>query len=181
MKNIRFVLLVSLVAFSGFAIAQIAAPQLPLDPDLKVITYKEVVNQEGSKEQLFNRAAEWLPKQYVNPVDATKVRNPETGLIEVRHRFDVSYEAKGVPRTSCSIDYTLKIEFKDGRYRYTISEFLIHDVSRAPVERWLDKTDKNYTPAWDAYLAELDQDVKKLIESLKKGMMPPPEKKEDIW
>ncbi|HOW31515.1 MAG TPA: DUF4468 domain-containing protein [Bacteroidales bacterium] len=181
MKNIRSIYIAFLTIIAGIASAQVATPQLPLDPDTKLITYKEVVTQTGTKEQLFNRAVEWLPKQYVNPVDATKVRNPETGLIEVRHRFDVSYEAKGVPRTSCSIDYTMRLEFKDGRYRYTISDFLIHDVSRAPVERWLDKTDKSYNPSWDAYLTELDQDVKALIESLKKGMMPPPEKKEDIW
>lgn len=181
MKNIRIVFVAFLGIITGIVNAQVTAPQLPVDPDTKLIVYKEVVNQVGTKEQLFNRAVEWLPKQFVNPVDATKVRNPETGLIEIRHRFDVSYEAKGVPRTSCTIDYTMRLEFKDGRYRYTITDFLIHDISRAPVERWLDKTDKSYTPAWDAYLAELDQDVKALIESLKKGMMPPPEKKEDIW
>jgi len=181
MKNIRIVFVAFLGIITGIVNAQVTTPQLPLDPDTKLIVYKEVVNQVGTKEQLFNRAVEWLPKQFVNPVDATKVRNPETGLIEIRHRFDVSYEAKGVPRTSCTIDYTMRLEFKDGRYRYTITDFLIHDISRAPVERWLDKTDKSYTPAWDAYLTELDQDVKALIESLKKGMMPPPEKKEDIW
>jgi hypothetical protein len=181
MKNIRINFIALLTFFSGIVIAQTSTQQFPIDPDTKLITYKEVVNETGSKIQLFNRAVEWLPKQFVNPVDATKVRNPETGLIEVRHRFDVSYEEKNVPRTTCTIDYTLRLEFKDGRYRYTISDFLIHDVSRAPIERWLDKTDKKYTPAWDGYLTELDKDVKDLIESLKKGMMPPPEKKEDIW
>lgn len=181
MKNIRIVFIAALALITGMVSAQVTAPQLPVDPDTRLIVYKEVVNQAGTKEQLFNRAVEWLPKQFVNPVDATKVRNPETGLIEIRHRFDVSYEEKNVPRATCTIDYTMRLEFKDGRYRYTLSDFLIHDVSRAPVERWLDKTDKKYTPAWDSYLAELDQDVKALIESLKKGMMPPPEKKEDIW
>lgn len=179
--NIRMTLSVILAAICGIVTAQVTAPQLPIDPDTKLITYKEVVNESGTKLQLFNRAVEWLPKQYANPVDATKVRNPETGLIEIRHRFDVSYEEKGVQKSANTIDYTMRLEFKDGRYRYTISNFLIHDVSRAPVERWLDKTNKGYSPAWDAYLAELDQDVKALIESLKKGMMPPPEKKEDIW
>lgn len=181
MKKIRISLLIMMATISNALLAQETAPQLPIDPDLKLITYKEVVNQTGTKVQLFNRAAEWLPKQYANPVDVTKVRNPETGLIEIRHRFDVSYEEKGVPRTGNSIDYTMRLEFKDGRYRYTITNFLIHDVSRAPVEKWLNKSDKGYSPAWDSYLSQLDAAVKKLVESLKQGMMPPPEKKEDIW
>ncbi|HNX44470.1 MAG TPA: DUF4468 domain-containing protein [Bacteroidales bacterium] len=181
MKKISLAFFAILITVTSVVSAQEAIPNLPVDPDTKLITYKEVVNQTGSKRALFDRAVEWLPKQYVNPVDATKVRNPETGIIEIRHRFDVTYEEKGIQKSAYSIDYTMRLEFKDGRYRYIISNFLMHDVSRAPVERWMNKSDKSYTPVWDQYLIQLDQEVKKLIESLKQGMMPPPEKKEDIW
>ena len=47
---------------------------MPVDPDTKLITYKEVVTVTGTPAELFNRAIEWINKQYKNPADATKVR-----------------------------------------------------------------------------------------------------------
>lgn len=153
----------------------------PVDPDTKLITYKEVVTVTGTPTELFNRAIEWVNKQYKNPTDATKVRNPATGLIEIIHRIELTRDDKGVSRPAGIVDYAMKLEIKDGRYRYTITNFNFKDVSRQPIEKWMDKKDKAYTPDWDNYLTQVDVATKKLIETLKQGMLPPAPKKTDEW
>jgi len=163
------------------ASAQENSLNLPVDEETKLITYREVVLQEGSKLELFNRAIEWINKEYKNPADVTKVRNPETGLIELIHRIDLSYDEKGVSRSGGIVDYTLKLELKDERYRYTFTNFNLKQASRVPIERWMDKSDKAYTPSWDLYLSQVDKHTKAVAESLKKGMQPPVAKKADDW
>lgn len=161
--------------------AQQNTATLPVDPDTKLITYKEVVTVTGTPTELFNRAIEWVNKQYKNPTDATKVRNPATGLIEIIHRIELTRDDKGVSRPAGIVDYAMKLEIKDGRYRYTITNFNFKDVSRQPIEKWMDKKDKAYTPDWDNYLTQVDVATKKLIETLKQGMLPPAPKKTDEW
>jgi hypothetical protein len=173
-----------IILFSLFSIssrAQETAPKMPVDEETKLITYKEVVNIEGTKQELFNRAIEWINKTYKNPADVTKVRNPETGLIELIHRIEINYEDKGVSRPGGLVDYLLRIELKEGRYRYTFTNFNFKQTSRVPIEKWLDKTDKAYSPLMENYLFQVDKSTHDLIESLKKGMQPPVKKKADEW
>lgn len=177
--------ILSILLFTALTVtlvrAQGTTSSLPIDEDTKLITYKEVVQQTGTKTELFNRAIEWINKNYKNPADVTKVRNPETGLIELIHRIELNYDEKGVTRSAGIVDYTLRLELKDGRYRYTFTNFNLKQASRVPIEKWLDKSDKAYVPAWDNYLAQVDAFTKTLIESLKKGMEPPAAKKVDEW
>lgn len=161
--------------------AQEIIPTIPVDPDTKLITYKEVVTVTGTPTELFNRAIEWINKQYKNPADATKVRNPQTGLIEIIHRIELTRDENGVTRPAGIVDYSMKLEMKEGRYRYTITNYNYKEVSRKPIEYWMDKKDKAYTPAWDNYLKQVDDATRKMIESLKLGMQPPSPKKPDEW
>lgn len=177
---IKIILPLLLLSFVSVKAQQNTAT-LPVDPDTKLITYKEVVTVTGTPTELFNRAIEWVNKQYKNPTDATKVRNPATGLIEIIHRIELTRDDKGVSRPAGIVDYAMKLEIKDGRYRYTITNFNFKDVSRQPIEKWMDKKDKAYTPDWDNYLTQVDVATKKLIETLKQGMLPPAPKKTDEW
>ncbi len=172
----------SLALLSGMRLsAQDATPVLPVDPDTKFITYQEVVSIAGTPAELFNRTIEWVNKQYKNPTVATKVRNPATGIIEIAHRIELAKVTDGVSLPAGIVDYTLKIELKEGRYRYTITNFNLKNVSPQPIESWLDKKDNAYTPARQAFLKQIDDTVRKLIESLKQGLQPPAAKKMDVW
>ena len=182
MKISVFIQILPVFLFAAINLrAQEVATNLPVDPDTKLVVYKEVVTIAGTPSELFNRAIEWINKQYKNPTDATKVRNPATGLIEIIHRIELTYEQDGVIRPAGIVDYSMKIELKEGRYRYTITNFTLKDISRQPIERWMNKKDKAYIPAWDSYLKQIDDATRKLIESLKQGMQPPVVKKPDEW
>lgn len=161
--------------------AQQPATRIPVDPETKLITYKEVVTVAGTPAELFNRAIEWINKQYKNPVDATKVRDQASGVIEIIHRIELTRIEKGAQLVAGRVDYEMKLEMKDGRFRYTISNFNMKDASRQPLERYMNKQDKSYIPAWDDYLKQVDDFTLKMIESMKRGMQAPAVKKPDTW
>jgi hypothetical protein len=180
MKKISFVLTSFLLMFclvrTGFA--QLAI--VPVDEDTKLITYKDVVTQEGDVPKLYNTAIAWVNANYENPTEVTRVRDIENGKLDIRHRFKVyNTDKKGVRTDAFIINYNLKLEFKPGRYRYTFTDFSVAAVSKYPLERWLDKKDPLYTLACDDYLAQVDSIVNTKIESLKEGMVPKVIKKDD--
>jgi hypothetical protein len=161
--------------------AQETATKMPVDPDTKKITYKEVVTVPGTPAELFNRAIEWINKEYKNPVDATKVRDQSSGVIEIIHRIELTRIEQGATLLAGIVDYSMKLEMKEGRFRYTITDFNYKDKSRQPFERYMNKKDQSYAPVWDDYVKQVDDFTRKLIESLKQGMQAPPVKKPDQW
>jgi hypothetical protein len=182
MKIVFLIIAVSAMMYSGLnAQAQETTNKMPVDPDTKLITYKEVVTVAGTPAELFNRAIQWVNKQYKNPVDATKVRDQASGVIEIIHRIELTRIEQGATLLAGRVDYSMKLEMKEGRYRYTITNFIVKDVSRQPLERYLDKKDPSYIPLWDDYLKQVDDFTLKMIESLKQGMQPPAEKKPDTF
>lgn len=155
---------------------------IPVDENTGLITYQDVVQTAGDKNELYIRAIGWVNTFYVNPSDATKVRNPESGIIDILHRFRLTYQDDdGVQRDAGMVNYTLLLELREGRYRYTLTNFTLRQASRFPVERWLDKTDRAYNTSWDDYLNQVDAFAKSLIGSLKTGMEPEEVIKEEEW
>jgi hypothetical protein len=181
MKTIAKIILTAclLLITVQFADAQF----LPVDETTKKVTYQEVVTQDGATPtKLYNQAIEWINSFYNNPSDATRVRDPDNGRIEVKHRIKVCNVDKNGNRTAeCEVvSYEMSLEFKDGRYRYTITNFNVERTSRFPLERWLDKNDPQYTAVCDVYLQHLNEEVNKVIKSMKDGMKPKVIK-EDNW
>jgi len=182
MKNTLLKLLVPALMLNVFSLkAQEKAPVMPVDPDTKLITYKEVVTVAGTRSELFNRAIEWINKQYKNPVDATKVRDQASGTIEIIHRIELTKVDQGVTLLAGTVDYSMKLELKDGRYRYTITNFTNKAVSRQPIERWMNKDDSSYLPVYENYLKQVNDYMLNMIASLKQGMLAPTPKKPDTW
>lgn len=180
-KNQVYTFLFAFVVLSLQAVAQESGTAYPIDKDTGLITYQEVVQQPGTADELYVRCIEWINTWYKNPADVCKVRNRESAVIEIHHRFEILNEKDDARLIAGIVNYTLKLEFKPGRYRYSVSDMNLKQASRFPIERWLDKSDSMYTPLWDDYLKQVDTQVKELIESLKAGMQPPVVKQEEKW
>ena len=181
-RSLHILFIAAILGLTGTLLAQEATPVMPVNIETKLITYQEVVKVDGLQKELFNRAIEWINVNYKNPADVTKVRNPESGIIEIFHRFDLHRtDEQGNKIDAGNVVYTLLLELKDGRYRYKITDMSLRQSSRFPIGRWLDKTDKAYNPNYNLFLSQVDNQVKVLIESLKKGMLPGIQKKEDTW
>ncbi|MCD4698806.1 MAG: DUF4468 domain-containing protein [Bacteroidales bacterium] len=175
--NFIYAFIISVFLFSSlFSEAQQSS--FPVDEETGLITYKEVVEEKGDPQSFYNSAIGWINEYYANPVDVTKTRNPETGLIKGLHRFRIKNTGKdGNQSDAGTIQYRFTLEFKEGRYRYTLTEFILRHGSKIPVEKWLNKSD----PQSKSYLKQLDDFAQAWIENLKKGMKPKVEKTDDDW
>lgn len=178
MIRFKLSILALLIPFISFSQEQNA---FPVDSDTKLVTYQEVVQQNGSQDELYIRGIDWLNSYYKNPFDVSRVRNRESGVIELQHRIEVQNSVEDVNLQAGTVNYELRIEFKPGRYRYTISNMTLRQQSRFPIERWLNKDDPQYSPLWENYIAQVDAKIKEVIESLKTGMRPVEVKPEEKW
>jgi hypothetical protein len=182
MRALISILIITLSAIATSA--QVAtALEMPVDETTGLITYKEVVDEQGIKDTLFNRGASWLHTFYANPWEVAKVRDQSTGLIKIQHQFRIyDFDGQGNKTDAGLILYNAKLEFKDNRYRVIIDNFVYKQVSRYPVEKWLDKTAPDYDVKWESYLGQIDFFTRnELIKSLKEKMKPGKAAKEDIW
>ncbi|MEZ5197592.1 MAG: DUF4468 domain-containing protein [Bacteroidales bacterium] len=177
---IKLTFLLSILGITAFA--QTPSSKFPIDEETGLISYKEVVEEEGTKQEFFNRAIGWVNEFYTNPVDVTKTRDPQTGLIKGIHRFKIkNTDEEGNETDAGVIQYNFTLELKEGRYRYTLTEFVLRQASKIPVEKWLDKKDPQYNPSWNSYLKQVEEFAESWIASLKEGMMPKVEKSDDDW
>jgi hypothetical protein len=175
--------LISILSLTFTSAQEKTQAEIPVDEATGLITYKEVVNEPGSQDTLFNRCSTWLHTFYANPWEATKVRDQATGLIKIQHQFFIyDYDDKGNKKEAGLIQYNAKIEFKENRYRYVIDNFILKQAARYPIEKWLKTDAPDYNPKWAGYLAQVDSFVRdQLIKSLKEKMKPGPVIKKDEW
>jgi hypothetical protein len=162
----------------GQQVSQSGRP--PVDPDTKLIKYQEVINQEGTKDVLFERGMYWMRVYYVNPNSVANVMDKANGKIEGIGRLRVYYFDKDSNRMDGGIvTYGLKLEFKDNKLRYTVNDFNLKTTSRYPIERWMNTRDPDYSPRCDGYLYQVDTVMQRLVRTLKEEMKPKQQKKDD--
>ncbi|MCF8298814.1 MAG: DUF4468 domain-containing protein [Saprospiraceae bacterium] len=179
-KSIIFLL--ALIFSSSFIYSQMPDSVIivPIDSETKLITYKEVKEQKGTKADFYGRANDWFKSYYANPSGVTKIKDLEKGLMTGVARFRcVGYDKKGNKYPSFTIQYSLTIDLKDDRYRLTLSDFNVPGSSYFALERWLTEPKYNNPQYIDA-LNQLDAEMKKLIDSFHKALAPKEEDK-DEW
>lgn len=156
-------------------------PVLPIDSTTKMITYKEVVTQQGSSAELYKRAMDWIVLNYKNTAEVVKTSNEATGVIEGSSRIKIHTPAKdGVTTIAGIVNYNFVIEAKDGRYRYTFTRFSLKDAAYNPIEKWFDTKLPTWFPQRFEHLKEVNDDMVKTINSLKESMAPKVQKS-DNW
>jgi len=171
------------LTISGVCFGQKEAPAstIPVDPDSKLILYKDVVDQEGTKDILYDRGAEWFRTYYINPGSVTKVQDKVNGKIEGTGRIGIyNFTSDNIRVNAGMVYYDIRLEFKENRYRYTLTNFALKSTSRVPLEKWLNKNDPSYSPVVEKYLYQVDTCMQNLIVKLKEGMKPKALKK-DEW
>ena len=180
MKN-QFSLIIA-VLISITAWTQDMKPIVPIDTETNKIKFQEVVDEPGTQTELFYKCVYWLNDYYKDPVRVTSIRDVETGKIEGKHRFRLYYwDEDSTKHTGGMINYKFVLNFKQDKYRYTITELILKSQTNLPVEKWLDKSDPAYNKQWDSYLEQIADFVDKWSESLKLKMSPEPEKTKDDW
>ena len=179
MKELFFLV----IFFAGFnLLAQEDESVVPVDSETGKIRFREVIDEQGTKNELFNRCIYWLNDFYVNPTRVTTIRDVNTGKIEGTHNIRIKYYIEdSVKIIAGTVDYVFIIEMKSDKYRYTITDLKLRAATRMPVERWLNKNDPAYDPRWDDYLQQIADFFEGWSENLKTKMKPEVKKTEDDW
>lgn len=156
--------------------------QMPVDEETGKFKYQEVVKTDGTQQEFFVRAVAWVNSNYKNAASVTSVRDPHTGVIEGNHRIQVRFESgDGTVKNGDMILYHFKLQFKDGRYRYTFDEFFVKRQSRRALEELTDK-ESDFYRVDNMYIQEsINERISELIESLKENMAPVEEEEEEEW
>jgi hypothetical protein len=182
--KMKFFLLTLLLGASSItsAYTQNNATVLPLDPESKKIMYREVVNQEGNPGYLYDKAVQWFGYYYQNAQSIFSVQDRTNGKVEGVGRMKIYYNDSktGTRMDGGLIMYTIRFDFKENKYRYTLTDFNLKAASRFPIEKWLNKEDPAYNPNWDSYIYQIDTTMQRLISTLKEKMKPTVLKK-DEW
>jgi hypothetical protein len=184
MKNLFCTLFIAFASLAAYAQAPATTtPAFPLDPETKKVTYTEVIAEEGiTQQELYKRAWTWLQKHFPEnkmiKADETDFKVSKNGFVSALTTYDYKYKSTNI------VSFTILIEAKEGRYKYTFDKFSsldkkIGEQSLKPLELNLSKmSTSNRKELTVGATTEID----KLLEELKKYMHDGIEpKKIDNW
>lgn len=100
------------------------------------ISFSEVVKVDSvNKDELFNRARSWFNKSFRSSKDVLNINDKETGALSGKGLMQ--YYSKifmGSEATRGVIRFTVTIQVKDGRYKYSITDF-VHESTAVGASR----------------------------------------------
>jgi hypothetical protein len=158
-----------------------SAQTLPTDPETKKITYQETVNMDSlSKVQLYERCKNWMTNYYKSTkfdMDDKISKITMSGYFLVTLTYDFKYKSEN------NVSYSITFNLKEGKYRYTITDFKVYKVSAGP---------KTIQPAETAYakmttankkefVTQVTAEINKLIEDMKVAIKSGKMKDQDDW
>jgi hypothetical protein len=149
-------------------------PVMPIDENTKLVTYKDVVQMKGTPSELYDRAYTWANKYYKNPTVVITRADKQKGELECVSNIPIYTLAKdGTTRVSAGyVYYTLTIEARESRYRFTITKIHKREQAQFPIEKWLDKSRPEWTVVRYDHLHQIDEAVKILMKDICEGMKP---------
>lgn len=156
---------------------------LPIDQDTKLITYSKVIEITANKDSLFKKGQVWFRKFYKNPTGVIRETDTINGKIVGKHQIKILNPAdkKGIQTMKGITQYTINTYFKDNKVRIVLTEFNLNATSYTPIEKWQDKTAKDFTTKNYFYLEQIDKQMKDLLLDFEKFMKEPTKTKKEEW
>jgi hypothetical protein len=194
MKTVKFVLLVVLALSAVNVSAQkrknkkdmakyYETPTMPVDETSKLITYQGVIQVPGkSADEIYSMLDKWMMGYFKNASKVVKTKDKAKHRIYASPRFRVLNppDKHGNQLMGGIVKYSMIVETKDGRLRYTLYKFNWQQPSYYPIEKWLDTSAPTYQKRFAYFLQQVDTEANKVINDLKKAIAPK-EKKADNW
>ena len=121
------ILLTLLIIFMPIIAYSQKENKFPLNNDGS-IELREVVDCELSKNELYSNALKWASKTFMDYKDLVQLQDSVNGKFVING----TYRARGTGRMkliSSRAYFTVSIECKEGRYRYTIYNFYTNAIS----------------------------------------------------
>jgi len=158
--------------------------KLPIDETTKKITFTSVSELPGiSKDSLHTKAIAWCHEYFVNPTEVIRENNRKEGKIVCKPRFKIMNPAdkKGTITEGGNVQYTLILQFKDGKYRYTMTDYNWKQPSYYEAEKWMDTENQYYKPEFEYYLQQIDEQANETSKNLHEFMAAKKPVKNDDW
>ncbi len=158
-------------------------PQMPIDEESKLITYQGVIQVPGKNaDEIFSMADKWIMGYFKNASKVVKTKDKAKKRIYASPRFRVLNppDKNGKQLMGGIVKYSMILEMKDGRMRYTLYKFHWKQPSYYPIEKWLQTDSPTYQKRFAYFLQQVDKEANKVVGDLKKAMKPA-EKKSDDW
>ncbi len=150
------------------------------------ITYTGVVQVDSlSSEELYKRSKRWFFDTYNSGKDVIQLDDKESGEIIGKGFFETYWESSFISGIGINVFQTIKVQVKDGRYKYEITDFKVKyyvapskyaSASNVdePLETWNTWREENC----NKIRAKIDIQVKGLITSFEKFVRTKPQ---DDW
>ena len=104
---------------------------LPYNKKTKKIEYSDVISVDGAnKNEIFNVAKEIIIVNSEKQQLYIITNDEDNSKFTVQSTFEVIYRKKSGNNIFHDVIYTLKIETKDGKYRYTITNFAVYNKEK---------------------------------------------------
>ncbi|WMJ73812.1 DUF4468 domain-containing protein [Cytophagaceae bacterium ABcell3] len=177
--HLKYIGIFALLLFTG---KSLIAQTFPTDPDNQKITYQETVEIEGQDQnEIFEKTRKWLEVYFSNKEkvkeDKEKSEVSRKGSFEVIITYDYRYKHKH------TVLFNMSIAQKDGKYRYTLTDFSIYDnkndeKSAVPLETFYQKQrHQNKTELYKNFNKEMTSLLEALQQAVESGEI----KDEDDW
>ncbi len=162
---------------------------LPVPMKENSIYYEEVVNVDSLLKQndLFSRAKLWVAQNYVTTANYNPIQleDKDNGIIIIRISFGFT-SSFFIHEYHVTVHCIGKIQVKDGRYRYTFSDFTYSEYS--PTNKIVGTKGQAYScdnmiiqsyssnakKLYLSYLTLIDNKMQVIITSLKTSLNEPP-------
>ena len=158
---------------------------VPVDSITGLITYEGVIETKNvSAGVLYARMFGWFREYYKNPAEVIRENDSTAYVIIGKPRFRISNPPSkdGLKSDGGTIQYTITVAAREGRFKYELTAFNWKQLSYYPCERWLDTEASSYAPVYNDYLQQLDKTALETINSLKDAMIhEKPVKDKDNW
>lgn len=170
MKKLLF--LFALLPFAGHAQtpATEQSDPYPKDATTGLIDYTDVVQVANtSQAELFKRGKIWLASAFHSVKDVVQAEDKDAGFIVAKGISPITIKVmgSGLPE---DLHYTLKINYKDGRYKYELTEFyIISKLGSVPIERFVFPSSKAFAKMNAQYGPQVAEVAQQIINGLKAG------------
>ena len=177
--SLLLTILISVAAFG-----QSISSKIPVDSITNKISFQGILYIDSSAKsgELFDRAKKWIDRMYTSPVDVIQKEDRSNGEIVGKASMQVYCKSLGSDRQCGFINYSLFLYFKDGRFKYVVTNF-IHSgqfVNGATIpsygqcENWLENSQvsakKSERKISDYFLNQLNEKTLLLLDDLKTFM-----------
>jgi hypothetical protein len=123
---------------------------------------QEVIQiDSATKKELYSRAKMWVSEAFKSANNVIQLDDADNGILLLKGITMI--EVKTLVKTQMNMRFTLKIEAKEGKYRYSLTNITVADIEEA-AERYWKGMYKSFRPP-------VTKGLQDLVDMLKKGMI----------